>query len=338
MAGLSIHLLGLFHIALNGQTITSFGYDKVRALLAYLAVENQGPQRREALAGLLWPDQSEKAAHDSLRNALAKLRHVIGDQDAQPPYLLISKDTIQFNNSSDHWLDVTSFASLLDESENHPHTSLEACPECLVRLEQAAALYQGNFLIDFSLADSQLFEEWCIVKREQLKRKALEALHTLVDAHIKRNELNQALPYVYRLVDMEPLDEESHRQLMRLLALNGRHKEAIARYKQIQQLLVNELGIEPEDESKALYHQILSETRGELRIGNLPASVTPFIGRQVELAEIKSRLEDPGCRLLTILGPGGVGKTRLALEAARGQRYNFPHGAYLVPLSALKWP
>ncbi len=335
MAGLSIHLLGLFHIDLDGQTVTSFGYDKVRALLAFLAVEAQRPHRREALAGLLWPDQSEKAAHDSLRNALAKLRHVIGDAESQPPYLLISKDAIQFNSSSDHWLDVTAFTSLLDESEHHPHTSLEACPECLVRLEQAAALYQGNFLVDFYLADSEPFEEWCSLRREPLKRKALEALHALVEGHIKRNELSQALPYVYRLVEMEPLDEESHRQLMRLLALNGQHTEALARYKQIQQLLVNELGIEPEDESQALYHQILSETRGELRIGNLPASVTPFIGRQAELAEIKSRLEDPGCRLLTILGPGGVGKTRLALEAAQGQRYNFPHGAYLVPLSAL---
>ncbi len=335
MAGLSIHLLGSFHVTLDGQPVTSFGYDKVRALLAYIAVEQEYPHRREALAGLLWPDQSDKSAHDSLRNALAKLRHAIGDQDAQPPYLIINHEEIQFNGSSDHSLDVDAFASLLEESEHHPHTSLEACPLCLGRLEQATVLYRGSFLADFYLPDSQPFEEWCTVKCEQLQRKALEAFHALVDAHINRSDLSQALRYVYRLLEMEPLYEKSHRQLMRLLALNGQHNVAIAHYKQLQQLLVNELGVEPEDESQALYHQILSETRGELSIGNLPASVTPFIGRQAELAEIKSRLEDPGCRLLTILGPGGVGKTRLALEAAHEQRYNFPHGAYLVPLSSL---
>jgi predicted ATPase/DNA-binding SARP family transcriptional activator/tetratricopeptide (TPR) repeat protein len=287
---------------------------------------------------ILWPDQSEKAAHDSLRNALSRLRHAIGDQEAQPPYLIINHDEIQFNPQSDAWLDVNVFISLLDACEHHIHNSLDSCPECLERLEQAAAMYQGCFLVDFYLLDSQSFEEWCTLIREQLQRRVRENLHLLIAAHSRRNELSQALPYAYRLVELEPLDEDSHRQLLRLLALNGQTNEALAQYKLLEHLLANELGVEPEEEIQALYHQILSETRREQGTSNLPASLTSFIGREAELAEIKGRLEDPGCRLLTILGPGGVGKTRLAVEAARALRYDFPHGMYLVPLSTLHGP
>jgi DNA-binding SARP family transcriptional activator/predicted ATPase len=338
MADLSIHLLGPFQVTQDGQPVTSFEYDKVRALLAYLVVEKQRPHRREALAGLLWPDKSEKAAHDSLRNALSRLRHALGDSQSNPPFLITNREEIQLNPASNTWLDVAVFSSLLDECNHHAHPGIGACPECLEHLSQAAALYQGSFLAGFFLSNALAFEEWCTVKREQLQRQSFQALQQLVDAHTRRNELSQALPYAYRLVELEPLDEEANRQLMRLLAMHGQRNEALAQYEALQQLLESELGVQPDQDSQALYSQILFETRGEPRTGNLPAPLTPLIGRQAELAEIHNHLENPDCRMLTILGPGGVGKTRLALEIAQAQRYNFPHGTYLVPLSALHGP
>ena len=102
MAHLDISLLGPIQVTLDGQLITGFKSNKVRALLAYLAVEAGKPHRRETLAGLLWPDWSEREALGNLRYTLSDLRRAIEDRAADPPFLIISRDSIQFNTASDH--------------------------------------------------------------------------------------------------------------------------------------------------------------------------------------------------------------------------------------------
>ena len=104
MARLSLRLLGPFTVTLGGDPVAEFAPIKVRALLAYLAVEADRPHRRGLLASLLWPNSPERAARASLRNALANLRRVIGDRDAQPPFLHITREMVQFDCSSDCWL------------------------------------------------------------------------------------------------------------------------------------------------------------------------------------------------------------------------------------------
>src|SRR5262249_37337188 len=109
MARLSLALLGPLEVRLDGQPVTALAYDKVWALLAYLAIEADRPPRRDALIGLLWPDQPNQAARTNLRQALTQLRQALGDHAAQPPFLLIARETIQFNLASDYDLDVTAF-------------------------------------------------------------------------------------------------------------------------------------------------------------------------------------------------------------------------------------
>jgi DNA-binding SARP family transcriptional activator len=109
VAHLSLSLLGSFQVTLDGQPVTGFKSNKVRALLAYLAVEADRPHPREALAGLLWPDWPNRDALSNLRYALSDLRGAIGDREVNPPFLLIARDTLQFNMSSDHFLDVRCF-------------------------------------------------------------------------------------------------------------------------------------------------------------------------------------------------------------------------------------
>ena len=120
MAHLSLSLLGSFWAALDGQPIKSFKSNKVRALLAYLAVEADRPHRRERLAGLLWPDWPDKDALSNLRYSLSDLRRAIGDRVADPPFLLISRDSIQFNPSSDYKLDVKAFIEGVEANKNTP--------------------------------------------------------------------------------------------------------------------------------------------------------------------------------------------------------------------------
>ncbi len=338
MTGLSIHLLGPFHITLDGQPVTGFGYDKVRALLAYLAADSKHPHRRESLAGLLWPDQSEKAAHDSLRNALAKLRHAIGDQEAQPPNLLISKDSIQFNRQSDAWLDMERFNQLLAQCNSHRHRRIEACPTCTDRLIEAVNLYRGEFLEGFSLPDSDLFEDWLRIKREEYLQMAMESLQNLASTYEWRGEPEKALTYTQRQLKLDPCIEAAHVQAMRLYAALDKRSEACEQYKKCVDVLANVLGVEPTEQTTRLYEQIkygvfqAAPSRQSLRINNLPTDLTSFVGRERELDEINVLIEDPTCRLLTLVGPGGVGKTRLAIAAASRQLEAFPYGACFVPL------
>lgn len=134
MARLALSLLGSFRVTLDGQPVTSFEYDKVRALMAYLAVESDRPQRRETLAGLLWPERPERSARRNLSQTLFTLRRAIGDQSSTKPFLLVDHWTVQFNRDSDHWLDVAAFADSLHACERHHPRRLRACETCLAWL------------------------------------------------------------------------------------------------------------------------------------------------------------------------------------------------------------
>ena len=339
MVCLSISLLGSLSVTLVGQPVDSFEYNKVRALLAYLAIENESPHRREALACLLWPDQPQKAALDSLRNALSKLRQAIGDHHTDLPYLFITNDAIQFNHASDHKLDVNRFTNLLAASKSHHHRRLESCKSCSERLKQAFEFYQGEFLKGFYLADSDLFNDWVSLKREKYSRMALESLQQLASIYEWRGDYDQALAYAHRQLELDPCLEDAHTQAIRLLGILGKRSEACAQYEKCRQHLNDDLGVEPSDETTRLYEQIkyslfqMSPDRQRTRINNLPPNLTSFVGRERELMEINNLLEDPSCRLLSLIGPGGVGKTRLAIAVAGQQMEAFLHGACFVPLA-----
>jgi WD40 repeat protein/serine/threonine protein kinase/two-component SAPR family response regulator len=270
MARLSVSLLGTFRVTLDGQPVTSFEYDKVRALLAYLAVESQQAHRRETLAGLLWPKQPERTARHSLSQALSNLRRAIGDREAArtqgagSKFLLTDHWTIQFNPSSDHDLDVATFKGLLGACEQHQHRELKACESCSERLGKAVALYQGSFLEGFSLPDSPAFEEWTILNRERLHRLVMEALHRLACYHEQHGEYETGLQHAWRQVELDPWWESAHRQAMRLLALSGQRGAALRQYRECVRVLDEELGVAPAAETTELYERIQAEGMPEL--------------------------------------------------------------------------
>jgi predicted ATPase/DNA-binding SARP family transcriptional activator len=343
MAHLALALLGPPLVTLDGRPVTGFDYDKVRALLAYLAIEADRPHRRAVLAGLLWPDQSEQAAHNSLRQALATLRRAIGDQDVPVPFLRITREAIQFNPASDHDLDVAMFTALLTACQRHTHRHPETCLSCSRRLQEAVALYRGDFLAQFSLPDSITFEEWALVKREHLHQLMMQALIQLADYHELRGQSAQTQHYASLQLEFDPWREEAHRQLMRVLVLRGQRSAALAQYERCRRTLADELGVEPAKETTALYERIRDTTCAELfaqqhetqHVQNFPAQTTALIGREVELLELGALLENPAHRLITIVGPGGIGKTRLALAVAAEQSVTFAHGAAFVPLASI---
>ncbi|MBN1813501.1 MAG: AAA family ATPase, partial [Anaerolineae bacterium] len=255
MSRLTLSLLGSFQATLDNAPVTTFESDKVRALLAYLAVESDRPQRREMLAGLLWPDMAERDARTNLRHVLANLRKVLGDRTAAQPFLLTSRQTLHFNVKSDYQLDVQAFTDAIAATARHSHTRVEDCETCVARLREAAGLYSGDFLAGFSL-DSDLFEAWITTQREKLHIQALDVLDHLATYHEQRSDYAEVIRYAHRQVDLEPWRESAHRQWMRALACSGQRGMALAQYEACRRILETELGIEPETATTALYENI----------------------------------------------------------------------------------
>ena len=330
MTRLSVRLLGPLQVTVDGEPVTGLRSDKVRALLAYLAVETERPHRREKLAGLLWPDWPERSARTSLRHALANLRQVIHDHQATPPFLHITRQTIQFNSASKAWIDVATFTDHLQAKGPSQQT--------IRQLEQAIELYRGDFLEGFSIGDSPAFEEWALLNRERFHRLVMEALHRLADCHEERGEYERGLQHAWRQVELDPWREKAHRQLMRLLAFSGQRGAALAQYETCRRLLAEELGVEPAAETTRLYEQIRD---GKLKAPELfpappfdltarlppfleeepPQAERPvFVARERELAQLDGFLDlalaGQG-RVVFVTGEAGSGKTALVQEFTR---------------------
>lgn len=254
MAHLSITLFGPLRVRQDSEEVNTFKSNKVRGLLVYLAVEAQRLHRRDSLAALLWPDWPDKEARTNLRYALSNLRSAIGDREAEPAYLTITRETIQFDTNSDQLVDVGDFTKLLS-ANGVGNTDIKG-------LEEAVDLYQGEFLEGFSISDSPPFQEWMLLKREHLHRQLVDALRLLSATYQRQDELERALLYARRQIELEPWQEDGHCQVMRLLVDSGQPGAALAQYETCRQLLKADLGTEPSDQTVELYKQIKSGTWG----------------------------------------------------------------------------
>jgi predicted ATPase/DNA-binding SARP family transcriptional activator len=349
MERLSVALFGPPQVIRAGRPLAGFESNKVWALLAYLIVEADRPHQRDALAGLLWPDQPDPVARHNLRQALANLRQVIGDARATLPYLLITRATIQFNAASEYDLDVSTLVTYLDAGARHAHQQPESCAICARRRRQAVALYRGSFLDQFFVHDSVTFYEWICLKREYFQQRVLDALELLVGYYQRRGEYADATSMARRMLEIDPLREAAQRDLMLLLAVSGQRSAALAQYERCRRVLQEELGIGPEAETIALYQRISDGTLSARDLPALPAPVlqlprdlpmpsAQLIGRAAALAMLVARLRQGSPRLLTLTGPPGIGKTRLALEIARALQGDFDDGICLVALAPIRDP
>jgi DNA-binding SARP family transcriptional activator len=199
MIGLTVTLLGGFEARLASGATLSLPTKKAQALLAYLAVRPDQSHPRDKLAALLWGEKSEGLARGGLRHALVGLRRALAD--ANPPPLRIEGQTVAVNRTGVE-VDVVTFERCI----------AQGTPQAL---ERAAALYQGDLLLGFTL-NEPLFEEWLVAERERLREKALEALARLLVHQSQAADTERAIQTAVRLLGLDPLQEEAHRTLMRL--------------------------------------------------------------------------------------------------------------------------
>jgi predicted ATPase/DNA-binding SARP family transcriptional activator len=315
---------------------------KEQGLLAYLAVEADQPHSRDSLVGLFWPDMPVADARNNLRVALSRLKRHLGNSSS----LETTRHTVRFTPSSQVQLDVSQFLRLINNADEHKHPSLAACQPCRDRLKQVVELYRGEFLAGFYLEDCLAFEEWLFVWRERLHVQVLKQLDQLVRAAESSNHFADAERYARRQIELDPLHESAHRQLMRALVVQGQRSAALNQFQVCTTILQDELGVEPEPETMLLHQQIQTGTFAvapsdvtvspTLRHYALPENTTPFIGREVELDQLRQRFTERSYRLISLVGPGGIGKTRLALQAARAGRDAFRDGVFFVPLDGVQ--
>jgi predicted ATPase/DNA-binding SARP family transcriptional activator len=318
---LQISLFGGVQIIKGGKPVSGFISTKSQALLGYLAVTAR-PHSRDALAALLWGEMPEADAKTNLRQALANLRGLV------LPHIAISRSTVEFDRSVPYSLDVEVFEQIGKFGASLPTTA-----EAATRLEEAVTLYRGNFLAGFHVRDAPEFEAWALARGEHFRAMTLEMLDVLTEYYTSTAAYAQAIACLRRSLSLEPWREETHRKLMLRLARTNQRSAALAQYETCRTILEKELNVSPSLETTTLYEKIrVAQT---MTRHNLPPPSTPFVGRANELDLISKRLSDPACRLLTLMGPGGMGKTRLAMQTAERWSGIMLHGARFVSLAGV---
>jgi predicted ATPase/DNA-binding SARP family transcriptional activator len=311
---------------------------KAIGLLAYLLIESDHEHSREFLLGLLWPDLPTAAAQNNLRVTWAQLQKALGTSDSDEQlHLMGNRLALRFNPLSEHDLDVTRFHTLIEACRRHAHPDPHDCPECAARLTQALDLVRGDFLDEFSLGNCLQFDEWLLMQREQFHVQVTSALEQLAAFHERAGQLAEAERAIRRLLQYDPLSESAYRQLMRVLARADQRSAALDAYETCRRMLATELGLAPAVETVTLAEQIraLAPLESPSTQAALPPVLTRFFGRQPESARLVDFLSRRTVRLVTLAGPGGVGKTRLAIEVAHRLAGVFAYDICFVELAGV---
>ncbi|MFO7633862.1 MAG: tetratricopeptide repeat protein [Caldilinea sp.] len=315
---------------------------KAKALLFYLAV-TQRSYSRLVLASLLWPDKSDTEARTNLRQAVHLLHQVI------PDCLVTTRDSLQLNPQLTVAVDALHFEALALRGLKD-----EDGVACDDYLRAAADSYKDEFLFGFHVDDAEPFEEWARLLRERLHLFAFHVLERLATLSIARQEIFGGLHYAQGLLAMEPWNENAHFQIIQLLTMNGQPQAALAQYEQCRQLLQEHLNAKPGEEitrfvdairQGALVGQIrtqaaasaavdltLSQSQQNRPPHNLSAPLSSFVGQRRALARLQQLFSEPEPRLVSLIGPGGVGKTRLATHLGRQLLAQFHDGVWFIDL------
>ena len=321
----------------------TFRTHKERALLSYILVENGKSHRRDDLADFFWPDRSDTVARNNLRQALFGIRQAIGEAGFEAIFD-VTNDEIKARLSDKLWLDLAAYDVHVKAAENHNHNPEIPCAYCLQQLRDAVELVRGLFMEDISLEKNRKFHSWMLFRREQLIRQQCGLLETLIRQYERVEDYSQAALYGLNQANLVKLDDAQNQRLMRVLAKAGRSGEALEWYESYHRKQFAGIETPPNAETTALAEEIRmgsfeqAVASASSVVHNLPESLTPFYNREMEMAQLAKLFNNPACRLINIVGLGGVGKTRLALQAARMKLRSFPDGVFFIPLETITSP
>lgn len=319
---LEVRLLGTFEIKYKKKAI-SIPSRPSQSLFAYLLLSAGTSHRREKLAGMLWPDSLEETARDNLRHSLWRIRKSL-PPTPKAEYLLTDDLSIAFNASSEYWLDAAELEKLRENTS-------------VAELISVLSEYQGELLSGF-------YDEWVVLEREHLSSIFEHHMARLLSLLKAENRWLDVLDWAERWIKLGKKPEPAFQALMSAHAAKGDMSKVAASYERYVKSL-REFGIEPSKQTKELYENLKSgkDTPKPMPISTkpvakknsskIPVPLTSFIGREKELKEIARLLSSS--RLVTLTGPGGVGKTRLAIQSANDANKKFKDCVFWVDLVGL---
>jgi len=315
---LEIKAFGNLTINKDGNALDLPISTRGQVLLVYLVLEG-GKHHRNTLSAIFWPESPESKANTSLRVALTELRKAVGD------YLEISRTSIGILPDSDIYLDVFNFEELLGEGN----------------LRRALHLYRGDFLSGIYITGSTEFENWRRWESERIRLLAVRNLETAILKELGLNNYQETEYYARELLKLDPTNNIANQNYIIALALEDHSSAAIKQVQKYHGLLEEELGLDLPPEISKIQEMIKAgDSKSLLAMirptNNLPDAQTSFIGRESNIAAITDLIVNPDCRLISLIGPGGIGKTRLAVRAIRANIMKFPDGAFFVPLEDIK--
>ena len=222
----------------------------IQGLLAYLLLQRHRTHSRDGLAALFWGDQNEDKARGCLNTTLWRLRTLLEPAGiAQGTYLIRDHSgNIGFNRESRYWLDTAIFKDEIEKILRIPYQQIEE--EKVKKLQSVMQLYNGELLEGF-------YDDWILREREKLRALYLNSLAYLMKYEKFHGVYEKALIYSQQILDIDPLREEIHREIMRLYLENRQRALAVRQYKVCSEILKAELDIPPMEETQALYNQIV---------------------------------------------------------------------------------
>ena len=332
-----LQLLGGLRAACGTALLEKFQTQKTASLLAYFAFYSHRRHTREEIIDLLWPDAEPEAGRNRLSQALVWLRpHLELSADVRGTVLLADRQTAGLNPQA-ITVDALTF-------EAAARSALAATPQSEIQqlaplLEAAAALYTGDLLPGH-------YEDWVLTERQRLLSLFLSLLQRLISFYEQEARWDRALDYARQALASDPMAEDLHLTLIRLLSASSQEEAAQRQFRELERVLDKELGEKPSPAAYALM-QAISVRKSELpgRVSNavLPQSpvirpLTRFFGRQDELATLHTLLTSESVRLVTLTGTGGAGKTRLALEASQQLTEDYQGAVWFIPLADVTDP
>lgn len=310
-----VRLLGELSASRGSEVVSRFRTQKTAALFAFLAFHANTAQPREVLIERFWPESDRDQGRMSLRTALSSLRKVFGDA------LVTDTSTAMLTAMTDH----SRYERALRLARSERLTEAER----VEHLGQAVELYGGALL-------PSLYDDWILAERDLLAAAQLAALSALARWHERLGETRHALDYAHRAAAADPFHEAVRADLIRLLIAAERPAEALRQFQELERLLAEQLGRQPAAETVALVAGLaVAETPQPATTVNLPSVRDRFRGRQELLVDLVQAVA--GTRLVTLFGPGGIGKTRLAVESARRLSAGYGFGlVQFIPLAGAR--
>jgi len=341
-AAYTIQVLGGLSIMDGSGELIELSSRKAEAIVIYLLFSEKTSVEREEMATLLWADMPESNALTNLRVTLANIKKQCGD------LLLVTRRRISIHPEAVIETDRTALEKTIKSTAANGLEKKELPLEQARILAEKMALYRGDFLQGFFVRNAIAFEDWAAYERETLRRQMIDALQMLIHTFKKNHMLREGIAAANQLLFIDSFNDAAYQWLIELYALNGERDKALETYEKYYTFLAEEIGVEPTDEVVALAEAVRDgslapegpavislETSGLPVPNNIPMELSPFFGRRAELAQLRDYLHNPHLRLVTMIGQGGTGKTRLAIEAARQNLRQFPDGVWFVKLESV---